>query len=112
LNHGLGDGTTGLLIKKRHAVGKTQEMNRFVSMSAVSGARSWRLLVHMAAFVDLDASVATATIRNRDFNLKWISAVGCCWPGADGVEVCRDLFAQSFQELFFPDRNDAISAGG
>jgi hypothetical protein len=48
-----------------------------VDHDALNGAGSWLLLIRIATFIDLNASVVPATIRNRDFDLKWISAVTC-----------------------------------
>src|ERR1039457_7394818 len=65
LDDGLGDGATGLLVKKRHPVRKTQEANALVLLrdKVFSSALFMRFrLMHMTARVDFNIGLAGAAI--------------------------------------------------
>src|ERR1017187_10297065 len=76
LDGGLGDGATGLLVKKRHPVRKTQETNGLVLLcdKVFSSAYFLRiLLMHMAARVDFNAGLPGAAIGDADFHLERVA---------------------------------------
>ena len=111
LDDGLGDGATGLLVKKRHPVRKTQKTNRLVLLrdKVSSSALFMRfLLAHIAARVDFNGGLVWKAIGDADFHLEGVATVGCGRPRGDGVKIRLQFLVQPFQERLLADRDNAV----
>ena len=80
---GLSDRAAGLLILKRNAVGKSQQVDQFLAGQ-------------------------TAAVGQPDLYLKWISAIDGRRARNRGIEIGGYFFLKSQQNLLFSDRREAV----
>jgi hypothetical protein len=112
LRHSLGDRAARLLIEQWDTVCKAQELNRFVLAGdqMIGAIRAAQRLLHVAVFVDFDASVVGSPISDRDFDLERIAAIGRGGTRCDGKEIRLKFLVQSLEQPLLADRNNAIGS--